>query len=90
MCLATEKGTPVNSSNLISRSFQLPLDSCGLPRIRFHDLRHTCATSRFMKGQHPKLVSDILGHRSVAITLDMHSHVIPGMGDDEDIFDGYC
>ena len=43
-----------------------------------------------MKGQHPKLVSDILGHRSVAITLDMHSHVIPRMGDDEDIFDGYC
>ena len=34
-----------------------------------------------MKGQHPKLVSDILGHRSVAITLDMHSHVIPGMSD---------
>jgi integrase len=86
----TEKGTPVNSSNLVHRSFQPLLDSCGLPRIRFHDLRHTCATIRFMKGQHPKRVSDILGHSSVAITLDIYSHVIPGMGDDEDIFDGYC
>ena len=43
-----------------------------------------------MKGQHPKLVSDILGHSSVAITLDIYSHVISGMVDDEDMFDGYC
>ena len=90
LVFTTEKGTPVNSSNLVRRSFQPLLDSCGLPRIRFHDLRHTCATIRFMKGQHPKRVSDILGHSSVAITLDIYSHVIPGMGDDEDIFDGYC
>ena len=90
LVFTTEKGTPINSSNLVQRSFQSLLDACGLPRIRFHDLRHTCATIRFMKGQHPKLVSDILGHSSAAITLDIYSHVIPGMGDDEDIFDGYC
>ena len=90
LVLATEKGTAVNSSNLVRRSFLPLLASCGLPRIRFHDLRHTCATIRFMKGQHPKRVSDILGHSSVAITLDIYSHVIPGMDDDEDMFDGYC
>jgi integrase len=90
LVFATKKGTAVNSSNLVRRSFQPLLDSCGLPRIRFHDLRHTCATIRFIKGQHPKRVSDILGHSSVAITLDIYSHVIPGMGDDEDMFDGYC
>jgi integrase len=43
-----------------------------------------------MKGQHPKRASDILGHSSVAITLDVYSHVMPDMGDDEDIFDSYC
>ncbi len=90
LVFATSKGTPVNSSNLLQRSFLPLLASCNLPRIRFHDLRHTCATIRFIKGQHPKRVSEILGHSSVAITLDIYSHVIPGMGGDEDIFDGYC
>jgi len=58
--------------------------------VRFHDLRHTCATIRFIKGQYPKRVSEILGHSSVAITLDIYSHVIPGIGGDVDIFDGNC
>lgn len=90
LVFATERGTPVNSSNLVFRGFKPLLDSCGLPPIRFHDLRHTCATIRFLKGQHPKRVSDILGHSSVALTLDTYSHVIPGMRDDEDVFEGYC
>jgi integrase len=90
LVFATQKGTPVNSSNLVQRSFLPSLNSCGLPRIRFHDLRHTCATIRSINGQHPKRVSEILGHSSVAITLDIYSHVIPGMGDDGDIFEGYC
>ena len=90
LVFATQKGTPVNSSNLLQRSFLPLLELCGLPRIRFHDLRHTCATIRFINGQHPKRVSEILGHSSVAITLDIYSHVIPGMGDDGDIFEGYC
>ena len=50
---------------------------------RLHELRHTCATIWFMKGQHPKRVSDTLGHSSVAITLGIYSHVIPGMGGDD-------
>ena len=87
---ATQKGTLVNSSNLLQRSFLPLLELCRLPRIRFHDLRHTCATIRFINGQHPNRVSEILGHSSVAITLDIYSHVIPGMGDDGDIFEGYC
>jgi integrase len=52
-----------------------------LPDIRFHDLRHTCATLPLTKGVHPKIVSEMLGHASVAITLDTYSHVIPGMQD---------
>jgi integrase len=53
----------------------------GLPDIRFHDLRHTCATLLLTKGAHPKIVSEMLGHSSIAITLDTYSHVIPGLGD---------
>jgi integrase len=53
----------------------------GLPDIRFHDLRHTCATLLLSRGHHPKLVQELLGHASVAMTLDRYSHVLPGMGD---------
>ena len=57
------------------------LKKAGLPNIRFHDLRHTCATLLFTRGVHPKIVSEMLGHSSVSITLDVYSHVIPGLGD---------
>jgi integrase len=80
-------GTPTNSSNLMYRSFKPTLKRAGLPQIRFHDLRHTCATIRFMKGQHPKRVQELLGHASIAMTMDIYSHVIPGMGDDNGIMD---
>jgi integrase len=90
LVFSMRKSTPVDSRTLLQRSFLPLLNSCGLPRITFHDLRHTCATIRFINGQHPKRVSGILGHSSVAITLDIYSHVIPSMGDDGDIFEGYC
>ena len=57
------------------------LSQAGLPDIRFHDLRHTCATLLLTKGIHPKIVSEILRHSSIAITLDTYSHVIPGLGE---------
>ncbi|HLL39029.1 MAG TPA: tyrosine-type recombinase/integrase [Rubrobacteraceae bacterium] len=53
----------------------------GLPNIRFHDPRHTCATLPLIRGVHPKIVSEMLGHSSVSSTLDVYSHVIPGLGD---------
>ena len=80
-------GTPTNSSNLMYRSFKPTLKRAWLPQIRFHDLRHTCATIRFMKGQHPKRVQELLGHASIAMTMDIYSHVIPGMGDDNGMDD---
>jgi integrase len=46
-----------------------------------HDLGHTCATLLLTKGVHPEVVSEMLGHSSVSITLDVYSHVIPGLGD---------
>lgn len=53
------------------------LDRAGLPRIRPHDLRHTCATLLLSQGVHPKVVSEMLGHAQVSITLDVYSHVLP-------------
>ena len=50
-----------------------------LPRIRFHDLRHACATHMLALGVHPKVASERLGHSRVAVTLDLYSHVLPGM-----------
>ena len=49
--------------------------------MRLHDLRHTCATLLLTGGVHPKIVQELLGHRTISITLDTYSHVLPGMGD---------
>jgi integrase len=51
----------------------------GLPRIRFHDMRHTHATHLLASGVHPKVASERLGHSKVGITLDTYSHVLPNM-----------
>jgi integrase len=63
----------------ITRSFAEVLKNAGLPHIRIHDLRHTHATLLLKEGVHPKIVSERLGHASVAITLDIYSHVLPGL-----------
>lgn len=52
-----------------------------------HDLRHTCATIQAMKGQHPQRVQELLGHTSIAMTMDVYSHIIPEMSDDNGIMD---
>jgi integrase len=73
-------GRLINPSNLRQRSFKPLLEHAGLPRITFNDLRHTCASLLFQKNVHPKFVQELLGHASVAITLDTYSHMLPGMG----------
>jgi integrase len=55
------------------------LGATALPRIRFHDLRHAHATHMLANGVHPKVASERLGHSKVGITLDLYSHVLPGM-----------
>lgn len=55
------------------------VDEAGLPRVRFHDLRHTHATLLLRAGVNPRVVSERLGHSSVAFTLDTYAHVLPGM-----------
>ena len=65
--------------NSISHGWTDFLAATKLPRIRFHDLRHSHATLMLRANVHPKIVSERLGHSKVAITLDTYSHVIPGM-----------
>jgi integrase len=52
-----------------------------LPNIRFHDLRHTCATLLLCRGVHAKLVQELLGHATISVTLDTYSHVLLSMTD---------
>jgi integrase len=77
----TAKGTLINPSNLRKRSFAPLLVRAGLPHMTFHQLRHTAATILLLKNVNPKVVSEMLGHASIAITLDTYSHVLPNMQD---------
>ena len=79
LVFTTGVGTPLSRADLITRSFKPLLRSADLPDIRFHDLRHTCATLLLSRGVHAKLVQELLGHSTIAVTLDTYSHVLPGM-----------
>ena len=74
-----KNGNPLDAHNVVHRSFHPLLKTAGLPRIRFHDLRHTAATLMLLRGLHPKVVQERLGHGSIAITMDTYSHVLPSM-----------
>lgn len=63
----------------VTQAFRRAVRSTDVPYVRFHDLRHTHATLLLKAGVNPKVVSERLGHSSVACTLDTYAHVIPGM-----------
>ena len=71
-------GSPVNPS-AVTLAFKRIIKRTGLRDIRIHDLRHTHATLMLAAGVHPKVVSERLGHANIGITLDIYSHVLPGM-----------
>jgi integrase len=75
-------GRPIEVGNMLRRSFRPLLAKAGLPRIRFHDLRHSCATLLLTMEVHPKVVQERLGHSQISVTLDMYSHVLPSMQED--------
>ena len=74
-------GTCVHPTSL-SRRFEALVRQTTLPEIRLHDLRHTFASLMLQAGVNVKVVSEMLGHASVSITLEIYSHVIPGMAED--------
>lgn len=73
-----DDGRPQDPRNLL-RHYERIIKRSGLPYIRFHDLRHTHATMLLQLGEHPKVVSERLGHSRVGITMDVYSHVLPDM-----------
>jgi integrase len=68
--------------DLLTTWFRARVDGAGLPAIRFHDLRHTHASLALQAGIPAKVVSERLGHATVAFTLDVYSHVVPGLQED--------
>jgi integrase len=81
LVFTTHVGTPMTRQDLITRYFKPLLQRAKLPNIRFHDLRHTCATLLLGRGVHAKLVQELLGHATISVTLDTYSHVLPSMTD---------
>jgi integrase len=67
----------LRKSNFLRNVFRPLIETAGLPRRRFHDLRHTSATLLLTLGVHPKVVQERLGHSKINVTLDTYSHVAP-------------
>src|SRR5215207_10070502 len=70
LIFASEAGDPLDRRYVTNHRFKPLLKRAGLPQIRFHDLRHTCATLLLGRNVNPKIVSEMLGHASITITLD--------------------
>jgi len=78
LVFTTDTGTPIAPTNML-RLFKDKVKSAELPKIRFHDLRHTTASLLLEKNLNPKFVSELLGHSSVNLTLNTYSHIINPM-----------
>lgn len=74
----TGVGTPLQP-DIISHVFPLALEAAKLPKIRFHDLRHSSASLLLSLGVPAKLVQETLGHSSYQLTMDTYSHMIPAL-----------
>ena len=74
----TPIGTPLDPRNVL-REYHAALKRAGLPRFRFHDLRHSCASLLLAQGVQPRTVMEILGHSQISITMDTYAHVMPAM-----------
>jgi integrase len=81
MVFTSHVGTPIDPRNL-NRQFDKIVEKAGLPKMRFHDLRHTCATLLLVQGVHPRVVMETLGHSRISETMDRYSHVIPALQQD--------
>src|SRR5579872_3672888 len=77
----TLTGTHLNPNHVVEELKKI-LKQAGLPEIRFHDLRHSAATLLLSLGIHPKVVQELPGHTQISMTMDIYSHVLPGMQQD--------
>jgi integrase len=81
LVFTNHEGKPVDPSYL-THTFAKIVKQAGLEGVRFHDLRHTFASLALLRGAKPKVISEALGHASVAFTMDTYSHIISGMQED--------
>ena len=72
---ASPTEAPLDGSAMDSKIYKPARKRAGLPPVRFHDLRHTCASILIEQGEHPKVISEQLGHASIAITMDRYGHL---------------
>jgi integrase len=80
LVFTTRAGTPLEPRNTV-RAFKALLAQAELPDIRFHDLRHSCASLLVAAGHHPRVVMETLGHSQIGITMEVYSHVYTGAQD---------
>jgi integrase len=78
LVFTTHEGGPLDGVNVTHRLHVL-LGTAGLPQLRFHDLRHGCASLLLAEGVHPRVVMEVLGHSQIALTMNTYSHVIPAL-----------
>lgn len=76
---STAVDTPIDGRRLIADWFRPLLARTSLPPIRIHDLRHSYASIALARGVHPKVVQEAMGHATIAVTLDLYSHVVPSL-----------
>ena len=81
LVFASVEGKPIDPG-VLSHAFGRIARQAGLGGMRFHDLRHTFASLMLLRGAKPKVISEALGHSSVAFTMDTYSHIIEGMQED--------
>jgi integrase len=79
--VAREDGLPLQPRSL-SQAFRKFLRARNLKPVRLHDLRHSHASAMLKAGVHPKIARERLGHSAVGTTIDLYSHVMPGMQDE--------
>ena len=76
LCSQMVLGKAMDHNNLIKRHFLPTLKKAGLPKIRFHDLRHCFASLLIDQGENPKYIQTQLGHSSITITYDIYGHLM--------------
>jgi integrase len=79
LVFTTTLGTPLDGIS-VTRRFQRVLVAAGLPRQRFHDLRHACASLLLAQGVPARVVMETLGHSKISLTLNTYAHVLPSLG----------